>query len=93
MRYENGQIVATLLTSDFSSIYPTFSSCVTIARVMINIHQVTNKCSLQPERLLGTRYNIRSDIWSLGLSLIEMAIGQYPIPPPDPATLRENKDK
>lgn len=26
---------------------------------------------------------MQSDIWSLGLSLIEMAIGVYPIPPPD----------
>jgi len=54
---------------------------------------VGTRSYMSPERLLGTRYNIRSDIWSLGLSLIEMAIGQYPIPPPDPATLRENRDK
>ncbi|CAF1167609.1 unnamed protein product [Didymodactylos carnosus] len=35
-----------------------------------------------PERLEGTHYGIMSDIWSLGLSLIEMAVGRYPIPPP-----------
>lgn len=37
----------------------------------------------QPERLQGTHYSVQSDIWSLGLSLVEMAIGMYPIPPPD----------
>lgn len=38
--------------------------------------------SFKPERLQGTHYSVQSDIWSLGLSLIEMAIGIYPIPPP-----------
>lgn len=37
----------------------------------------------QPERLQGANYSVLSDIWSFGLSLIEMAIGRYPIPPPD----------
>ncbi|KAI5722246.1 hypothetical protein M8J76_005817 [Diaphorina citri] len=41
----------------------------------------------QPERLQGTHYSVQSDIWSLGLSLVEMAIGMYPIPPPDAKTL------
>ena len=37
----------------------------------------------QPERLQGTHYSVQSDIWSMGLSLVEMAVGRYPIPPPD----------
>lgn len=44
---------------------------------------------MQPERLQGTHYSVQSDIWSLGLSLIEMAIGMYPIPPPDPKTMEQ----
>lgn len=30
----------------------------------------------------GNCYTVQSDIWSLGLSLVEMAIGRYPIPVP-----------
>ena len=30
---------------------------------------------------LGSEYTLKSDLWSLGISLIEMAIGKYPIPP------------
>lgn len=45
--------------------------------------------SQQPERLQGTHYSVQSDIWSLGLSLIEMSIGMYPIPPPDSSTLEK----
>lgn len=44
-------------------------------------------CCCQPERIkgesqnnLGT-YTVSSDVWSLGLSMIELAIGQYPYPP------------
>lgn len=36
---------------------------------------------LKPERLQGNHYSIASDIWSLGLSLVEMALGRYPVPP------------
>lgn len=54
--------------------------------------EYTNICEmdfafLQPERLQGTHYSVQSDVWSLGLSLVEMAIGMYPIPPPDEKTL------
>lgn len=41
----------------------------------------------QPERIKGesqgvpTSYTASSDVWSLGLSIIEFAVGHYPYPP------------
>ncbi|XP_018026319.1 dual specificity mitogen-activated protein kinase kinase 1 [Hyalella azteca] len=48
---------------------------------------VGTRSYMSPERLNGDHYSVASDIWSLGLSLVEMAIGMYPIPPPDAAVL------
>jgi mitogen-activated protein kinase kinase 1 len=48
---------------------------------------VGTRSYMSPERLQGTHYSVQSDVWSLGLSLVEMAIGMYPIPPPDSQTL------
>ncbi|XP_058794531.1 dual specificity mitogen-activated protein kinase kinase dSOR1 isoform X1 [Phymastichus coffea] len=48
---------------------------------------VGTRSYMSPERLQGTHYSVQSDIWSLGLSLVEMAIGMYPIPPPDDKTI------
>ena len=31
----------------------------------------------------GSQYSVASDLWSLGLSLVEISLGMYPIPPPD----------
>lgn len=45
--------------------------------------RVSLPVSPQPERLQGTHYSVQSDIWSMGLSLVELSIGRYPIPPPD----------
>lgn len=39
--------------------------------------------AVQPERLQGTHYSVQSDVWSMGLSLVELSIGRFPIPPPD----------
>uniref|UniRef100_A0AAQ5YR30 Dual specificity mitogen-activated protein kinase kinase 2 n=1 Tax=Amphiprion ocellaris TaxID=80972 RepID=A0AAQ5YR30_AMPOC len=44
---------------------------------------VGTRSYMSPERLQGTHYSVQSDVWSMGLSLVELAIGRYPIPPPD----------
>lgn len=49
----------------------------------------SDDCFLKPERLEGAHYGIMSDIWSLGLSLVEMAVGRYPIPPPSTQDIDE----
>ncbi|KAG9510164.1 Dual specificity mitogen-activated protein kinase kinase dSOR1, partial [Fragariocoptes setiger] len=44
---------------------------------------VGTRSYMSPERLRGETYTVQSDIWSLGLSLVELALGRYPIPPND----------
>lgn len=41
---------------------------------------VGTRSYMAPERLTGEQYNILSDVWSLGLSLVELTTGRYPIP-------------
>jgi len=41
---------------------------------------VGTRSYMAPERLQGDQHGISSDIWSLGLSLLELALGRYPIP-------------
>lgn len=33
---------------------------------------------MAPERIQGERYTVKSDVWSFGLSIMEMAIGKFP---------------
>jgi serine/threonine protein kinase len=33
---------------------------------------------MSPERIRGDSYSFNSDVWSLGLLLVEAAIGRYP---------------
>ncbi|GBG84204.1 hypothetical protein CBR_g38176 [Chara braunii] len=37
---------------------------------------------MSPERIMGERYGYKCDVWSVGLSLMECAIGRFPYPPP-----------
>jgi serine/threonine protein kinase len=38
---------------------------------------------MSPERISGRSYSFDSDIWSLGLALVECALGRYPYSPPN----------
>ncbi|KAF5458804.1 hypothetical protein F2P56_022807 [Juglans regia] len=38
---------------------------------------------MSPERIVGGKYGYKSDIWSLGLVLLECATGQFPYSPPE----------
>ncbi|KAJ3045267.1 MAP kinase kinase (MEK) [Rhizophlyctis rosea] len=36
---------------------------------------------MSPERIQGGKYSVQSDVWSLGMTLIELALGKFPFPP------------
>ncbi|KAG1219413.1 hypothetical protein G6F68_021420 [Rhizopus microsporus] len=38
---------------------------------------------MAPERIQGNAYAVQSDIWSLGLTLIEVSQNRPALPPPD----------
>lgn len=52
---------------------------------------VGTKHYMSPERLQGKAYTVQSDIWSLGLTLVELALGVYPIPQQDPMKMYEGE--
>lgn len=41
----------------------------------------TNIIYAQPERIMGSPYSVKSDVWSLGITLMELALGRFPFPP------------
>ncbi|KAK9381683.1 kinase-like domain-containing protein [Kockiozyma suomiensis] len=42
---------------------------------------------MSPERIQGAAYSVQSDVWSLGLMLLQLAIGHFPFDRPDQAPL------
>ncbi|KAF5353355.1 hypothetical protein D9756_007803 [Leucocoprinus leucothites] len=39
---------------------------------------------MSPERIQGAEYSVKSDIWSLGITLVELATGRFPFSDDDP---------
>jgi mitogen-activated protein kinase kinase len=39
---------------------------------------------MSPERIQGAQYTVKSDVWSMGISLIELALGRFPFSESDP---------
>eukprot|EP00158_Paraphelidium_tribonemae_P005287 Partr_v1_DN27266_c0_g1_i2_m38898 putative kinase kinase len=37
---------------------------------------------MSPERITGEKYSVQCDVWSLGLTLLELGLGRYPFHPP-----------
>jgi serine/threonine protein kinase len=33
---------------------------------------------IKPERILGSPYSVKSDVWSLGITLMELSLGKFP---------------
>ncbi|KAI9287109.1 kinase-like domain-containing protein [Umbelopsis sp. AD052] len=41
---------------------------------------------MSPERILGSPYSVKSDVWSFGMTLLELAIGRFPLVSEDGAS-------
>ncbi|CAO1632917.1 unnamed protein product [Sympodiomycopsis kandeliae] len=45
---------------------------------------------MSPERIQGDQYSVKSDIWSLGISIIEIALGRFPFAEDDDEESQES---
>ncbi|KAI9027118.1 kinase-like domain-containing protein [Phycomyces nitens] len=36
---------------------------------------------MSPERIMGSPYSVKSDVWSLGITIMELALARFPFPP------------
>ena len=70
----SGELVQSMaLTFTGTSMYMAVSRIPLLARVVVvDISQ--------PERITGNEYSIRSDVWSMGISLLELAQNRFPFP-------------
>uniref|UniRef100_UPI00398F7482 dual specificity mitogen-activated protein kinase kinase 5 isoform X2 n=1 Tax=Pristiophorus japonicus TaxID=55135 RepID=UPI00398F7482 len=48
---------------------------------------------MAPERIAGEQYGIHSDVWSFGISFMELALGRFPYPQALPHTMHSSTKK
>ncbi|KAK9101411.1 hypothetical protein Scep_024841 [Stephania cephalantha] len=77
--YDNGVISIILEYMDGGSLADFLKKVKTIPEPYL---AAISTQGFDPERISGTAYDFRSDIWSLGLALLECATGQFPYAPP-----------
>ncbi|KAH0906616.1 hypothetical protein HID58_038443 [Brassica napus] len=58
--------------------YLSYLSCFVIIHDHVFFFSFFNFFISQPERISGSTYDYSSDIWSLGMSVLECAIGRFP---------------
>lgn len=69
----------------FALVQLTVTQLCRCCRAAVHVHfslQVGTVTYMSPERIKGDEYSYDSDMWSLGLTLVECALGRYPYPPP-----------
>lgn len=60
--------------------------------LLANYMESKTHCCIQPERIQGGAYSVKSDVWSLGISLIELALGRFPFMDDDSNGLDSDND-
>lgn len=55
-------------------------SLISVSSLVSSAHLHTKVSSFlfQPERIQGGEYSVKSDVWSLGITIIELALGRFP---------------
>ena len=54
---------------------------------IVRKEKVVNFFYLQPERILGSPYSVKSDVWSIGITLMELGLGKFPFTSSDGRSL------
>ncbi|KAH7717528.1 dual specificity mitogen-activated protein kinase kinase 2-like isoform 1 [Aphelenchoides avenae] len=54
---------------------------------------VGTQCYMSPERLCGEPYSVLAEVWSIGITLMELAMGRHPFPPTTEGDLERLRGK